>query len=54
MYTLTINGTVYSYEEDRRLMDVLRGDLGLKSVKDVCSEGACGTFTGLIAGTPTK
>lgn len=54
MYTLTINGTVYSYEEDRRLMDVLRGDLGLKSVKDGCSEGACGTCTVLIDGKPTK
>lgn len=54
MYTLTINGRPYQSAEDRRLMDVLRGELGLKSVKDGCSEGACGTCTVLIDGKPTK
>ena len=54
MYTLTINGVPYASETDKRLMDVLRHELGLKSVKDGCSEGACGTCTVLVDGKPTK
>ena len=53
-YTLTINGVRYQSEQDKRLMDVLRHELGLKSVKDGCAEGACGTCTVLIDGKPTK
>lgn len=54
MYTLLVNGTSVTVEEDRKLIDVLRNDLGLKSVKDGCSEGACGTCTVLIDGKATK
>lgn len=54
MFTLTINGKQYTYEQDRRLLDILRNDLGLKSVKDGCSEGACGTCTVLIDGKAVK
>ena len=54
MYTLLVNGTNVTVEEDRKLIDVLRNDLGLKSVKDGCSEGACGTCTVLIDGKATK
>ena len=36
------------------LADVLRAQLHLTSVKDGCSEGACGTCTVLIDGKPTK
>ena len=32
MYTLQVNGTSVAVEEDRKLIDVLRNDLGLKSV----------------------
>ena len=35
MYTLLVNGTSVTVEEDRKLIDVLRNDLGLKSVKDL-------------------
>ena len=38
----------------RRLMDVLRKDCHLKSVKDGCSQGACGTCTVLIDGKMVK
>ena len=41
-------------EEDLKLIDVLRNDLGLKSVRIGCSEGACGTCTVLIDGKATK
>ncbi|HIX16675.1 MAG TPA: selenium-dependent xanthine dehydrogenase [Candidatus Hungatella pullicola] len=54
MYTLTVNGKTVQMEEDRKLIDVLRNDLGLKSVKDGCSEGACGTCTVLIDGKAVK
>ena len=54
MYTLLVNGTSVTVEEDLKLIDVLRNDLGLKSVKDGCSEGACGTCTVLIDGKATK
>ena len=54
MFTLTINSKEYTFEQDHKLLDVLRNDLGLKSVKDGCSEGACGTCTVLIDGKPVK
>ena len=49
-----INGQEVEADEERKLMDVLRNDLRLKSVKDGCSEGACGTCTVLIDGKATK
>ncbi len=54
MYTLNINGNQITVEENRKLIDVLRNDLHLKSVKDGCSEGACGTCTVLVDGKPVK
>lgn len=51
---ITINGKEYEFAGDRKLMDILRNDLRLKSVKDGCSEGACGTCTVLIDGKATK
>lgn len=54
MYTLLINGRQVTVEEDRKLIDVLRNDCHLKSVKDGCSEGACGTCTILVDGKTVK
>lgn len=54
MYTLQINGAAIQVEEDRKLIDVLRNDCRLKSVKDGCSEGACGTCTILADGKAVK
>jgi len=51
---ITVNGTEHEFPEDRKLMDVLRNDLHLKSVKNGCSEGACGSCTVLIDGKPVK
>lgn len=42
-WTIRVNHKSYSLAEDKRLIDFLRDDLGLISVKDGCSEGACGT-----------
>ncbi len=41
---------VLDTEPDRRLLDVLRDDLGLLSVKEGCSEGECGACTVILNG----
>ncbi|WP_288679642.1 selenium-dependent xanthine dehydrogenase [uncultured Brachyspira sp.] len=48
--SITINGKEMSFDSERKLIDVLRNDCKCKSVKDGCSEGACGTCTVLIDG----
>ena len=54
MYTVTVNGVQYQEEKDMKLIRFLRDKCHLKSVKDGCSEGACGTCHVLIDGKPTK
>ncbi len=49
-----INDQEIEADPERKLMEVLRDDLRLKSVKDGCSEGACGTCTVLVDGKATK
>lgn len=53
-YTITVNGVEHSVSEDKKLIRWLRDDLGLKSVKDGCSQGACGTCTVIIDGEAKK
>lgn len=48
MALLTINNKQYSVTENTTLMRFLRDDLHLTSVKDGCSQGACGTCTVLV------
>lgn len=52
--TFTVNGTPVTVEKDQKLIRFLRDELRLTSVKDGCSEGACGTCHVLIDGKPTK
>ena len=54
MATFTVNGRTVTVEKNQKLLRYLRDTLGLTSVKDGCSEGACGTCTVLIDGKPTK
>lgn len=54
MSIITVNGTQYEVTGNRSLLRFLRDDLHLTSVKDGCSEGACGTCHVLINGVPTK
>lgn len=54
MYPLKINGKEHQVETDKKLMRYLRDDLGLTSVKDGCSEGACGTCTVIVDGKATR
>ena len=54
MSTFVVNGHTVTAEKNKKLLRFLRDDLGLTSVKDGCSEGACGTCHVLIDGKPTK
>ena len=54
MATFTVNGKTVTVEKNQKLIRFLRDTLHLTSVKDGCSEGACGTCTVLIDGKPTK
>ena len=53
-YIFTVNGITRSTTEDKPLLRYLRDDLHLHSVKDGCSEGACGTCTIVIDGKAVK
>ena len=54
MATFTVNGRAVTVEKNQKLIRYLRDELHLTSVKDGCSEGACGTCTVLIDGKATK
>ena len=54
MIKVLVNGKTYEAEKDKKLMRFLRDDLHLTSVKDGCSQGACGTCTVLADGKATR
>ena len=54
MATFTVNGKSVTVDQNQKLIRYLRDELQLTSVKDGCSEGACGTCTVLIDGKPTR
>ena len=54
MAVFTVNGRRVTAEKNQKLLRFLRDELRLTSVKDGCSEGACGTCTVLIDGKPAK
>ena len=54
MAQFTVNGQTVTAEKNQKLIRFLRDELHLTSVKDGCSEGACGTCHVLIDGKPTK
>jgi len=53
---LDVNGDRYRVEVDgaRRLLDVLRDELGLLGSKLACGEGACGACAVLLDGRPVN
>ena len=53
-YTFTVNGIERTTDEKKPLLRYLRDDLKLYSVKDGCSEGACGTCTIVVDGYAVK
>ena len=54
MSTFVVNGKTVTPEKDKTLLRFLRDDLHLTSVKDGCSEGACGACTVLVDGEPCR
>ena len=54
MSTLFINGQTIVVEKNQKLLPFLRDELLLTSVKNGCSEGACGTCMVLIDGKAVK
>ena len=54
MATFKVNGAVVTPSKNQKLLRFLRDELHLYSVKDGCSEGACGTCTVIIDGETVK
>ena len=54
IYQFTVNDVPRQTEENKSLLRYLRDDLHLYSVKDGCSEGACGTCTVIVDGRAAK
>jgi len=54
MFILQVNGKDETAMKDKNLLSFLRDDLRIISIKDGCSEGACGTCTVLIDGKKVK
>jgi len=54
MASFYVNGAPVTVEQNQKLMRYLRDTLRLTSVKDGCSEGACGTCTILLDGKPVR
>ncbi|EOS68935.1 selenium-dependent molybdenum hydroxylase 1 [Lachnospiraceae bacterium MD308] len=54
IYTLKVNGREVSTKKKQSLLRFLRDELRLTSVKDGCSQGACGACTVIIDGETVK
>ena len=54
MFNFIVNGNKVQVTEDKKLITFLREDLNLTSVKNGCSEGACGTCMVLVDGVAKK
>ncbi|MBK5240268.1 selenium-dependent xanthine dehydrogenase [Clostridium sp.] len=54
MFNFVVNGNKISTSEDKKLITFLREDMNLTSVKNGCSEGACGTCMVLVDGVAKK
>jgi len=54
MFNFVVNGKKVSASEDKKLITFLREDMNLTSVKNGCSEGACGTCMVLVDGVAKK
>lgn len=54
MYSFFVNGCQVSTSKKQSLLRFLRDEMHLTSVKDGCSQGACGACTVLIDGETCK
>jgi carbon-monoxide dehydrogenase small subunit len=53
-FTVNERSVALDVPEDRRVLDVLREELGLKGTKEGCGEGECGACTILVDGLPAN
>jgi len=53
-FVLNVNGQEHGFDEDLDLLVVLRDKLGIKSAKDGCNQGACGTCMVLVEGKAVR
>lgn len=53
-FTLNVNGTDHGFDEDLDLLEVLRDKLRIKSAKDGCNQGSCGTCMVLVDGKAVR
>ncbi len=54
VFTLNVNGVDHDFGEDLDLLVVLRERLGIKSAKDGCNQGSCGTCMVLVDGKAVR
>ena len=54
MYKFNVNGKMVTSYKDQKLIYFLRDELNLTSVKNGCSEGACGTCMVIVNGKAMK
>ena len=54
MFNLDINDTVYTVQEDMNLLDFLRDEAQITSLKNGCGEGSCGACMLLVDGKATR
>lgn len=54
IFNFVVNGNKVCAKEDKKLITFLREDLNLTSVKNGCSEGACGTCMVIVNGEAKK
>ena len=53
-FTLNVNGVDHGFDEDLDLLVVLREKLNIKSAKDGCNQGSCGTCMVLVEGKAVR
>ena len=54
MFHFTLNRAAVTVDADRSLLDYLREDARLTSVKDGCAEGVCGSCSVLVEGKAVR
>ena len=54
MFQFTLNGQNVAVEADKNLLEYLRADARLTSVKDGCAEGVCGTCSVIVNGKAVR